>query len=144
LTSSHRALRSALRVLISSTYLFFVSSRFATLFFFLMLRPPPRSTLFPYTTLFRSHRGARRDGDARGFGLARRTAEQQSRRERDGYPASARAPTHVAKARWRPARRRHPAGPADCRRSPARRDAPRTSCSARRRAAPADPYAARA
>src|SRR5215510_15972848 len=25
-------------------------------FFFLMIRPPPRSTLFPYTTLFRSHR----------------------------------------------------------------------------------------
>src|SRR5436190_12239621 len=24
-------------------------------FFFLMLRQPPRSTLFPYTTLFRSH-----------------------------------------------------------------------------------------
>src|SRR5699024_12273693 len=24
-------------------------------FFFLLLRPPPRSTLFPYTTLFRSH-----------------------------------------------------------------------------------------
>src|SRR5690349_22802385 len=24
--------------------------------FFLMIRPPPRSTLFPYTTLFRSHR----------------------------------------------------------------------------------------
>src|SRR5438034_9789550 len=24
------------------------------LFFFLMMRPPPRSTLFPYTTLFRS------------------------------------------------------------------------------------------
>src|SRR5256886_16610949 len=24
------------------------------LFFFLMFRPPPRSTLFPYTTLFRS------------------------------------------------------------------------------------------
>src|SRR5438552_19085237 len=23
-------------------------------FFFLMIRPPPRSTLFPYTTLFRS------------------------------------------------------------------------------------------
>src|SRR2546428_1643131 len=29
------------------------SSRF---FFFLMIRRPPRSTLFPYTTLFRSHR----------------------------------------------------------------------------------------
>src|SRR3712207_8488311 len=26
-------------------------------FFFLMIRRPPRSTLFPYTTLFRSHWG---------------------------------------------------------------------------------------
>src|SRR5690349_25038384 len=26
-------------------------------FFFLMIRRPPRSTLFPYTTLFRSQRG---------------------------------------------------------------------------------------
>src|SRR5438034_5697375 len=29
---------------------------FAFFFFCLMIRPPPRSTLFPYTTLFRSHR----------------------------------------------------------------------------------------
>src|SRR5438477_4341259 len=28
-------------------------------FFFLMIRRPPRSTLFPYTTLFRSRGGAR-------------------------------------------------------------------------------------
>src|SRR5436853_5074418 len=28
-------------------------------FFFLMIRRPPRSTLFPYTTLFRSSRGGR-------------------------------------------------------------------------------------
>src|SRR5439155_26622271 len=28
--------------------------RCRSLFFFLMIRPPPRSTLFPYTTLFRS------------------------------------------------------------------------------------------
>src|SRR5437899_6116112 len=28
---------------------------FITYFFFLMIRRPPRSTLFPYTTLFRSH-----------------------------------------------------------------------------------------
>src|SRR3712207_7435137 len=28
------------------------------LFFFLMIRRPPRSTLFPYTTLFRSDKGA--------------------------------------------------------------------------------------
>src|SRR5690348_17558203 len=31
-----------------------ICSRTVTLFFFLMLRRPPRSTLFPYTTLFRS------------------------------------------------------------------------------------------
>src|SRR5260221_4032849 len=30
-------------------------------FFFLMIRRPPRSTLFPYTTLFRSHPGADQD-----------------------------------------------------------------------------------
>src|SRR5256884_7520232 len=30
------------------------------LFFFLNIRRPPRSTLFPYTTLFRSDHGARR------------------------------------------------------------------------------------
>src|SRR5258708_8761293 len=29
----------------------------AVFFFFLMIRRPPRSTLFPYTTLFRSERG---------------------------------------------------------------------------------------
>src|SRR5690606_41918356 len=31
-----------------------ITSRFLSYFFFLMLRRPPRSTLFPYTTLFRS------------------------------------------------------------------------------------------
>src|SRR2546430_17478507 len=30
--------------------------RFVLFFFFLMIRRPPRSTLFPYTTLFRSPR----------------------------------------------------------------------------------------
>src|SRR5260370_39198216 len=30
--------------------------RLYRLFFFLMIRRPPRSTLFPYTTLFRSYR----------------------------------------------------------------------------------------
>src|SRR3712207_7162878 len=33
-------------------------------FFFLMIRRPPRSTLFPYTTLFRSRRGLGRRGAA--------------------------------------------------------------------------------
>src|SRR2546427_9951288 len=46
-------------------------------FFFLMIRRPPRSTLFPYTTLFRSrgpvHQGARRRRlDGRGRRRARR------------------------------------------------------------------------
>src|SRR2546421_5632163 len=45
-------------------------------FFFLMIRRPPRSTLFPYTTLFRSPGPRRRDGGGRaGAGhqpLARR------------------------------------------------------------------------
>src|SRR5258706_678572 len=30
-------------------------SLWISIFFFLMIRRPPRSTLFPYTTLFRSH-----------------------------------------------------------------------------------------
>src|SRR2546421_7124428 len=38
-------------------------------FFFLMIRPPPRSTLFPYTTLFRSLRG--RAGARGGKGSVR-------------------------------------------------------------------------
>src|SRR5215203_6352899 len=35
---------------------FFYIYLFLFSFFFLMIRRPPRSTLFPYTTLFRSHR----------------------------------------------------------------------------------------
>src|SRR5947208_9880264 len=34
-----------------------------------MLRPPPRSTLFPYTTLFRSLVNLRRGGDMRALAL---------------------------------------------------------------------------
>src|SRR5256885_8679623 len=33
-----------------------MSGRLSRFFFFLMIRRPPRSTLFPYTTLFRSAR----------------------------------------------------------------------------------------
>src|SRR6478609_11429368 len=35
---------------------------FSFVFFFLMIRRPPRSTLFPYTTLFRSARRAAPNG----------------------------------------------------------------------------------
>src|SRR6266567_7440764 len=44
-----------------------------SLFFFLMIRRPPRSTLFPYTTLFRSGRtGRRRSGTGVAGARARR------------------------------------------------------------------------
>src|SRR5437588_6048863 len=35
--------------------IFVLLSPLSSFFFFLMIRRPPRSTLFPYTTLFRSH-----------------------------------------------------------------------------------------
>src|SRR5256885_17157750 len=47
----------------------FLSCCSSDLFFFLMIRRPPRSTLFPYTTLFRSQRG-------RDAHLARAALEQ--------------------------------------------------------------------
>src|SRR5256885_11600960 len=40
-------------------FCYWVCSLNNLLFFFLMIRRPPRSTLFPYTTLFRSLRGGR-------------------------------------------------------------------------------------
>src|SRR5260370_38747677 len=43
-------------------------------FFFLMIRRPPRSTLFPYTTLFRSFNTQHRESQARE---RRRFAEQR-------------------------------------------------------------------
>src|SRR5437667_7637651 len=68
------------------------SSRFhvcVLFFFFLMIRRPPRSTLFPYTTLFRSRGAARHraveevpqavraDGD-RGGGTPQRRSEEHT------------------------------------------------------------------
>src|SRR5215471_20833165 len=56
-------------------------------FFFLMIRRPPRSTLFPYTTLFRpaTHPQEPQHGDAarggRGGRSEEHTSELQSRRE---------------------------------------------------------------
>src|SRR5574343_1252889 len=38
-------------------FILFFSIPFSFFFFFLMIRRPPRSTLFPYTTLFRSDTG---------------------------------------------------------------------------------------
>ena len=45
-----------------------------TLFFFLMIRRPPRSTLFPYTTLFRSRTPAAAQADRYVLGCLKRGA----------------------------------------------------------------------
>src|SRR5256885_8712664 len=42
-------------------YLTHLHMRIQVLFFFLMIRRPPRSTLFPYTTLFRSQNSPNRN-----------------------------------------------------------------------------------
>src|SRR5439155_23687451 len=49
---THTSLRCLLTSLTSCSLFSFLS--FLLLFFFLMIPRPPRSTLFPYTTLFRS------------------------------------------------------------------------------------------
>src|SRR5256886_8829989 len=45
-----------------------------------MIRRPPRSTLFPYTTLFRSHR---RQHDSEGVGIRKGVGARQAGRVRD-------------------------------------------------------------
>src|SRR2546422_6942577 len=55
------------------------------MFFFLMIRRPPRSTLFPYTTLFRSGGADRgRDGNATDAKRARYFPSVVARREDAG------------------------------------------------------------
>src|SRR3712207_6981535 len=50
-----------------------------------MIRRPPRSTLFPYTTLFRSSMSARNQGPP--LGLLSATPASQARRLLYGWPA---------------------------------------------------------
>src|SRR5260370_40193177 len=52
------------------------------LFFFLMIRRPPRSTLFPYTTLFRSPHPRRDGAGAAGRPPALPDGSRQARRHR--------------------------------------------------------------
>src|SRR6266550_8437332 len=55
--------------------------------FFLMIRRPPRSTLFPYTTLFRSRRDARhpRPRGGRGASACRRDRKSTRLNSSHGY-----------------------------------------------------------
>src|SRR5256885_7581839 len=62
-------------------------------FFFLMIRRPPRSTLFPYTTLFRSRRVGDRDQGNAAAGVRRRA---QHRRRRHGWLRDRRSEEHTS------------------------------------------------
>src|SRR5256885_7583280 len=93
-----------------------------TSFFFLMIRRPPRSTLFPYTTLFRSRHGSARIPHARRQGVRHQLARPgdpgpapdarqllraiRAGRER-AAPRRASAPRHRATWARRPVRRTH-------------------------------------
>src|SRR5439155_19827794 len=77
-------------------------------FFFLMIRRPPRSTLFPYTTLFRSRRnGACASGDRRGgLGALTRPAAALRRdascaRQASRRSAAARSEEHTSELQSR-------------------------------------------
>src|SRR5215813_14572596 len=60
--------------------LFFRSFLLPFFFFFLMIRRPPRSTLFPYTTLFRSPRGPSRPRTRCAFACGSSRGDRKSTR----------------------------------------------------------------
>src|SRR3712207_8805629 len=64
-------------------------------FFFLMIRRPPRSTLFPYTTLFRSRAGGQGDGREPGAQAGRPALRPHAR----GHLGSPQARSGVLKGR---------------------------------------------
>src|SRR2546430_8412492 len=64
------------------------------IFFFLMIRRPPRSTLFPYTTLFRSDRGIA--GHVDGIEIARIHLYHAFRRVDDDRCVSGRSEEHTS------------------------------------------------
>src|SRR5260370_2339265 len=70
-----------------------MSAPTAILFFFLMIRRPPRSTLFPYTTLFRSDVQLDR---ARNRAIAQRLAPAQGRRREHDLHHASRSEEHTS------------------------------------------------
>src|SRR6266480_1480305 len=55
----------------------FIADSLLSLFFFLMIRRPPRSTLFPYTTLFRSWSSCRPDHPVRWLRRPRHSRSEE-------------------------------------------------------------------
>src|SRR5256885_1485942 len=74
-----------------------------TSFFFLMIRRPPRSTLFPYTTLFRSPKRSGRAAAHAGQGRAPRPAARVAQTA-PGSPWVPSSTTSPAKRAWTRAR----------------------------------------
>src|SRR3712207_8343403 len=69
-----------------------ISLMLSAFFFFLMIRRPPRSTLFPYTTLFRSWLNAFLDGCA---------SSSSAVRHGNVSTAAARLPSPRNHSRWK-------------------------------------------
>src|SRR6266498_90973 len=96
-------------------YLFVLYHSYFLFFFFLMIRRPPRSTLFPYTTLFRSR------WSSRSPGLASTAAGWWSVARRASSAAWSACACATARARWRHRASATPrSGRRQGRRSPAR------------------------
>src|SRR2546428_7711537 len=72
-------------------------------FFFLMIRRPPRSTLFPYTTLFRSRRRVwgRRRCTRRGCTVAPRVAQRCASLHASRLPREVRSEEHTSELQSR-------------------------------------------
>src|SRR2546426_3735746 len=69
-------------------------------FFFLMIRRPPRSTLFPYTTLFRSHPGAKEgcrgpSGDPPGRSRCAGAEDPDSRSRSEEHTSELQSPCNL-------------------------------------------------
>src|SRR5258708_12833033 len=64
--------------------------------FFLMIRRPPRSTLFPYTTLFRSPDSRQREDRLGEHGAAEVVAELEAEDGQDGDHRVARSEEHTS------------------------------------------------
>src|SRR5215471_21066754 len=75
-------------------------------FFFLMIRRPPRSTLFPYTTLFRSRHGPARRPRSPGRRRRRRWRDRKSTRLNSSHVESSYAVFCLKKKKKRAGR--HP------------------------------------